>query len=120
MTANIEHKAITHLNQLNLEGYYTYADYLTWQFDDMVELIKGKLFKMSPAPNLDHQDVSNVFQGEFYQYFKDKKCRLYVAPFDVRFPSKKSGVTDTVVQPDLCVICDLKKLDKHGCKLKKK
>jgi len=115
MTANIENKTITHFNQLNAEGYYTYANYLTWQFKDRVELIKGKLFKMSPAPNLNHQDVSNVIQGEFYQYFKDKKCRLYAAPFDVRFPLTNSEVTDTVVQPDICIVCDLKKLDQQGC-----
>jgi len=115
MTATTQPKIITNINQLNADGYYTYAEYLTWQFDEMVELIKGKLFKMSPAPNLHHQDVSRVISVILNQYFDSKKCRLYIAPFDVRFPAKVGSLTDTVVQPDLCVICDLKKLDKQGC-----
>jgi hypothetical protein len=35
----------------DLAGYYNYADYLQWTFDGMVELINGKIFKMSPAPS---------------------------------------------------------------------
>jgi len=115
MTANTKNKVITHFNQLNLEGYYTYADYLTWQFKDRIELIKGKLFKMSPAPNLDHQIVSSNLIDIISVYFSNRKCKWIHAPFDVRFPSKHSEMTDTVVQPDLCVVCDLKKLDKQGC-----
>jgi len=115
MTADIENKVITHFNQLNVESYYTYADYLAWQFKDRVELIKGKLFKMSPAPNLDHQIVSSNLIDIISLYFSNKNCKWLHAPFDVRFPSTDSEVTDTVVQPDLCIVCDLKKLDKQGC-----
>jgi len=115
MAITVQRNIITNINQLNVEAYYTYTDYLTWQFDEMVELIRGKLFKMSPAPNLHHQDVAGVIFGEWYKYFENKECRLYIAPFDVRFPAKKGLETDTVVQPDLCVVCDVKKLDKKGC-----
>ena len=51
-------KIITDIDQLDLKGSYTYADYLLWQFQERVELIKGKIFKMSPAPNSFHQDYS--------------------------------------------------------------
>lgn len=114
MTVKTEHKLITHFNQLDINGYYTYADYLTWQFDDMVELIKGKLFKMSPAPNLNHQIISSNLIDILSVYFSNKTCKWLHAPFDVRFPKTDNKATDTVVQPDLCVVCDLKKLDKKG------
>ena len=29
---------------------YTYADYMKFEFEEMVELIRGKIFRMSPAP----------------------------------------------------------------------
>ena len=49
---------ITKFSQLDLKGTYSYADYLLWQFSERVELIKGKIFKMSPAPSSSHQDIS--------------------------------------------------------------
>jgi len=115
MAAAVQQEAITNINQLNQDSYYTYADYLTWQFDEMVELIRGKLFKMSPAPTMNHQEVSLNITRILDRYFEPKTCQLFVAPFDVRFPAKDNTATDTVVQPDLCVICDLKKLDQSGC-----
>ncbi len=116
MTISADQITITNINQLNVDGYYTYADYLTWQFEEMVELIKGKLFKMSPAPNLNHQIVSSNLIDIISVYFSGKTCKWLHAPFDVRFPTKDGKATDTVVQPDICVVCDLKKLDKQGCK----
>ncbi|MEM6736567.1 MAG: Uma2 family endonuclease [Bacteroidota bacterium] len=97
---------------------YTYADYLTWRFKERVELIKGKIFEMSPAPKRVHQEISLNITLQIGNYLKGKACKLYEAPFDVRFPLE-SGVSDdqitTVVQPDLCVICDPAKLDDSGC-----
>ncbi|MET7256861.1 Uma2 family endonuclease [Dyadobacter jiangsuensis] len=103
-----------------MNGTYTYADYLLWQFEERLELIKGKIFKMSPAPNTRHQVISTNLQGNLFIYLKDQPCRLFSAPFDVRlFDSKKSALANrdiyTVVQPDLCVICDGTKLDEKGC-----
>ncbi len=111
---------INKFNQLDLGKKYTYADYLSWQFDDVVELIKGKVFKMSPAPGKKHQDVSsNLLRSIFQQLTKDH-CKVYHAPFDVRLTlpesQQKDEKIDTVVQPDICVICDLEKLDNRGCK----
>ena len=52
---------ITDINQLDLNKSYTYEDYMTWRFDEMVEIIKGRIFKMSPGPNTFHQTVSMNF-----------------------------------------------------------
>ena len=110
---------ITHPDQLDLEGSYTYADYLTWQFTDMVELIRGKVHRMAPAPNLEHQRVSRRLMTMIDIYLKEKSCEVFSAPFDVRLPLPpnrlKNNKIDTVVQPDLCVVCDPAKLDQQGC-----
>lgn len=49
---------------------------------------------------------------------KEGHCKVYAAPFDVRFPKGSEADEDiiTVVQPDLSVICDASKLDDRGCK----
>ncbi len=110
---------VTDINQLDLNGTYTYADYLLWRIEERLELIKGKIFKMSPAPSLRHQKVSGRLHLEMGQFFKNHYCQIFYAPFDVRLPRKDSLASDgkifTVVQPDLCVICDENKLDEKGC-----
>ena len=107
---------ITDINQLDLSKSYTYADYLTWQFDEMVEIIKGKIFKMSPAPSTKHQDISVNLTRELSVFLKKKPCKLFAAPFDVRFLKNIEDKTiTTVTQPDLCVICDPAKIDERGC-----
>ncbi len=111
---------ITQLSQLDLNGHYTYADYLTWQFDEAVELIKGKIMLMSPAPNLKHQGISWQLSGVLYNYFKNKPCKAFTAPFDVSLYDRKKSLLaneeiHSVVQPDLCVICDTEKLTEQGC-----
>jgi len=109
---------ITHISQLDLSKTYTYADYLTWQLDDFVELIRGKVWQMSPAPRRTHQKISGQLFGAIHQYLRGKSCEAYHAPFDVRLtratPNGDAAI-QTVVQPDLCVICDPVKLDERGC-----
>lgn len=105
---------ITNINQLDLNGTYTYADYLLWKIKERVELFKGKIFNMSPAPAFTHQRVSGNIHGILFSYFEGKKCQLMTAPFDVRLPDK-NGEIYTVVQPDLCIICDEQKIDEKGC-----
>lgn len=105
------------LSDLDPDKRYTYADYLLWELKERVELIRGKLFKMSPAPSRKHQEVVHALVLSFGLYFKGKSCNVYEAPFDVRLPKSTGGVeaTYTVVQPDICVVCDRSKLDKRGC-----
>ena len=106
---------ITDINQLDLTKSYTYADYLTWQFDEKVEIIKGKIYKMSPAPANKHQSISSHLHTELGIFLKKQKCQLR-APFDVRLNhTKNNQQITTVVQPDICVICDPEKLDERGC-----
>ncbi len=111
---------ITRLSQLDLNQSYSYADYLTWQFNETVELIKGKIMLMSPAPNVKHQRVSMNFSGSLFNFFKRKKCQVFAAPFDVRLYDRKKSILanediHTVVQPDLCIICNPDILDAQGC-----
>lgn len=107
---------IRDLSQLDPEGFYTYADYLLWKFQERVELIRGKLLKMSPAPGLQHQQISLRLTLQVGNFFRGKSCQVFTAPFDVRLPiGRKKGQDTTVVQPDLCVVCDPAKLDERGC-----
>jgi Uma2 family endonuclease len=97
---------------------YTYADYLKWKFEEQVELIRGQIFKMSPAPTSLHQQISGRLFLRIGNYLEKKKCHLFSAPYDVRLPVKnktKDAEINTVVQPDLCVICDEAKIDEKGC-----
>ena len=105
------------LADLDLTKKYSYSDYLLWQLQERVELIKGYLFKMSPAPSMQHQRVSRRLSHQLFNYFEEQKCEVFSAPFDVRLPKHAEGNEQifTVVQPDICVICDQEKLDKRGC-----
>lgn len=100
---------------------YTYADYLTWLDDKRRELIDGFVHLMTPAPARKHQRISTRLIGEFIIYLKsaNNPCEIYSAPFDVRLPKSDNTKDDdkiyTVVQPDLCIICDTSKLDDRGC-----
>lgn len=100
-------------------GSYTYADYMKWTVPDMMELIRGKIYKMSPAPRAVHQVVTGEVYRQIANYLKRKKCQVFIAPFDVRLPvsPKKKADKDitTVVQPDVCVVCDASKIDERGC-----
>jgi Uma2 family endonuclease len=106
---------ITSFDQLDLAKKYSYSDYLLWKFEGQVELIKGKIFKMSPAPTRKHQGISRNLTLIFGKFFENNPCQMYYAPFDVRLPSKSENKIYTVVQPDICVVCDLTKLDDRGC-----
>ena len=109
---------ITDISQLDLSQSYTYADYLSWKFSEYVELIRGKVIRKMSAPVSAHQIISGNLYGELYAYLKRRPCRAFYAPFDVRL-LRSTGNGDaqikTVVQPDLCVVCDPTKIDVHGC-----
>lgn len=110
---------ITSLSQLDMNGTYTYADYLTWKFEEAIEIIRGKILQMA-APSRRHQGISRELNGRFYVHFQKNPCAFYAAPFDVRLYDRRKSVAAnkdifTVVQPDICVICDESKLDDKGC-----
>ena len=103
---------ITCLSQLDPNGRYTYQDYLTWKFKERVELFRGVIAKMSPAPNRRHQSTSGNIFFDLKLYLKNSLCKVYDAPFDVLLSKDDQS---TVVQPDICVICDENKLTEQGC-----
>jgi Uma2 family endonuclease len=110
---------ITDINELDFSKRYSYADYLTWQFKERVELIKGWIHKMSPAPLDQHQRILTALFVEVGSFFKRRGCQVRTAPYDVRLLDSKKSTDDaqifTVVQPDICVICDIAKIDRRGC-----
>jgi len=114
---DVENEPVQILSDVDLSLTYSYAHYMKWLFDDRVELIKGKVFKMSPAPSRLHQEISINILNPMVNFLKGKSCKVYAAPFDVRFPrgSKKDKDIFTVLQPDICVVCDASKLDDRGC-----
>lgn len=101
------------------EYQYTYADYLTWDDGQRWEIIDGVPYCMSPAPSRYHQEISGVLFAHIYNFLENKTCKVYAAPFDVRLSDRKNETDEntlTVVQPDIVVVCDEKKLDDRGCK----
>ncbi len=104
------------LSDLDFDKTYTYADYLTWTFEDRIELLNGKIFEISNPIRL-HQKLSGNIFYQVSKFLKGKACHVYFAPFDVRLSRKNASdeSVTTVLQPDICVICDLSKLDDRGC-----
>jgi len=100
---------------------YTYADYLTWFDNKRRELMDGFIQMPAPAASVDHARVSRKLVCRLAAFIERRKgkCELFYAPFDVRLPNNKQETANdkiyTVVQPDICLICDLSKLDKRGC-----
>jgi Uma2 family endonuclease len=99
-------------------GRYTYADYRRWREDERWELIDGVAYDMTPAPSRTHQDVLGARHVQVRPHLAGGPCRVYLAPFEVRLPrlAESDDEVDTLVQPDLSVICDPAKLDDAGCR----
>ncbi len=104
--------------QLNHKSRFSYADYLTWPDDERWEIIDGIAYAMSPAPGRQHQKISRTLTRILDTFLLGKPCEMFHAPFDVRL-AERSGLTDekieTVVQPDILVVCNQAKLDERGC-----
>ena len=103
---------------LKRDERFSYGDYLTWNDDQRWELIDGVPYGMSPAPGVAHQRTVGALHFQLYSFLRNNPCQLFVAPFDVRLPEvdESDDLVETVVQPDLLVICDREKLDKAGCR----
>ena len=102
---------------------YTYKDYLTWPEDERWEIIEGvaypMIFDISPSPSLNHQRISGALFNKFYNYLENKSCEVFSAPVDVVFLNENDEnveYVETVVQPDIVVICDKSKMNKQSCK----
>ncbi|MDX2189053.1 MAG: Uma2 family endonuclease [Bacteroidota bacterium] len=105
---------ITSFSDLDLNKSYTVADYLNWKFDELVELIKGKFVKMSPSPRSVHQAIRANISFEIKKVSLIRKSKVFNAPFDV-YLFGDSDKYNTVVEPDICIICDRTKIKDNGC-----
>ena len=100
------------------KAQYTFADVLTWEETERIEIINGEAVMMAP-PSRAHQEISGALFAQLYNFLEGKKCRVYAAPFAVRLFERDGEApenVDTVVEPDISVVCDTDKLDNHGCK----
>ena len=95
--------------------HHTYGEYLQWSDDVRYELIDGVAY-LKETPSLDHQEIVGGIYYQLANSLQAKSCRVFISPLDVRFP--KTGEVDeqvdTVLQPDVLVVCDPAKLDRRG------
>ncbi len=97
---------------------YSLADCLIWDENELIEIIDGEAFMMA-TPSRIHQKISGELFRQLANYLEGKKCEVYSAPFGVRLfeqDGDRPEDVDTVVEPDISVVCDRSKLDKLGCK----
>jgi Uma2 family endonuclease len=98
--------------------HHTYGEYLTWPEDVRYELIDGEAYVMAPAPPVDHHRLVREMFRQIADALEGHRCEVFVAPFDVRLPraDEADEAVDTVVQPDLTIVCDPGKIDERGCR----
>jgi len=99
------------------EQFFTYNDYAEWDLKEgeRYEIIYGEAYAMS-APDARHQEILMALANQFYNFLQGKPCRVYPAPYDVRLFYEEDGNDDTVVQPDISVVCNEKKRGEEGCR----
>ena len=104
------------MNALPVEKRYTYRDLLSWEEDVRFELYDGYPVALA-SPTDVHQDISGKIFLQISSFLQGKKCKVYFAPLDVRIYEKDGDLpqdVNTVLQPDLLVVCDPKKVDRRG------
>lgn len=106
------------IHEPDLSGTYTATDYLSWKVDELMELIHGKIFKMSPGPQSNHQLLLSELYTQMVKSppLKDG-CRIWLAPLDVYLvhPGEDWMQAENIVEPDLFIVCDPSKINKRGC-----
>jgi Uma2 family endonuclease len=93
---------------------YTYSDYLEWDTDDRYELVDGVPYLMSPAPLTAHQAIVIELSWRIRNFLEGKPCKVFTSPIDVRLNADEED--NTVVQPDVLVVCDKTKIGKRAIK----
>lgn len=97
---------------------YNFADCLTWDEHDRIEIVRGEAVMMAP-PSTVHQEIALELSRQLANYLQGKTCKAYIAPFGVRLFEEEGDRpedVDTVVEPDISVVCDRSKIDKYGCR----
>lgn len=97
---------------------YTFADFLSWNENELIEIINGEAFMMA-TPSSRHQEICFEIGRQLGNFLEGKTCKVYPAPFGVRLFEQAKDTPEqvnTVVEPDISVICDRNKIDKRGCK----
>ena len=97
---------------------FTFADVLAWDEGERIEIINGEAFMMA-TPSSRHQEVSGELFRQLANFLEGKQCKVYPAPFGVRLfeqAGDRPEDVDTMVEPDISVVCDRSKIDRHGCK----
>jgi Uma2 family endonuclease len=93
---------------------FTLDQWRAWPEGERWELIGGVPYNMSPAPRVPHQDIAGELFYSLHIFLEEKPCRLLMAPIDVFLPDGVDDSAETVVQPDVLVVCDRGKIDEDG------
>ena len=95
---------------------HTYGEYLRWPDTPRYELLDGIAYAMSPAPLIAHQQIVAHIARVLGNALVGQPCQALVAPVDVRLShgDEADESIDTVVQPDVLVVCDPTRIDRRG------
>ena len=101
------------VKKITEKNTFTYTDYAQWETDDRYELIDGVPYAMG-SPTTRHQRIIGELFVRLHDFLKGKSCEVFISPLDVRLNYDTKD--DTVVQPDIMVICDKNKIDDKSIK----
>jgi Uma2 family endonuclease len=97
---------------LDLSDSWTYRELKERPEEERWELIDGEAYLMS-SPTVKHQDVLIALTVALHSLLRNHACKLLIAPLDILFPAapgQDEDEVDTVLQPDLAVVCDPSKV----------
>ena len=96
--------------------HHTYGDYRRWSDEVRCELIDGEVWYWPHTPGIAHQDIAGSLYCQLRNALGDRPEHVLIAPVDVRLPrgDEADDDVDTVVQPDVLLVCDSTKIDRRG------